>query len=259
MVGSDNTAPANTDTILKTFIAANNTRTAATYGVNSSSPYYRWNKYTYRFNEGVAAGNISEVGVGWLVTGSTYHCWSRALILDGLGAPTTITILSDEFLDVYYEVRFHPTEVDKTGTVVFTGNIGGTYDWTCRDSYITHRPVDQYLNILGDFHFSYVHWGAYGVYNGQPYISKDGLTAITTYQTRHDACGHSFETYVTSNYFVVQVLTLSLAQGNFTPDRVVTFRTSVGCFMYQIVFDPGIPKTLNDVVSVRFKVAWDRA
>ncbi len=128
IVGSGNTTPAFTDSVLANKLAATSSMTAMTLTVESTSPYYRKMVLKYRFAEGVAAGNLAEVGIGW----SSTACFSRALILDGGGNPTTITILSDEYLDVTYEYRIYPKETDDTGTVIFTGNLGGTYDWIAR-------------------------------------------------------------------------------------------------------------------------------
>lgn len=125
-VGSGNTAPAFSNTALVSQVAFSNTVQANTDGVNRSGTFYGWRRRTLRFAAGVATGTLAEVGVSATQTGPLF---SRALILDGGGAPTTITVLSDEVLDVTYELRCYPTMADATGTV----NISGTnYNWTAR-------------------------------------------------------------------------------------------------------------------------------
>jgi hypothetical protein len=126
-VGSGNTAPANTDTALVSQVAASNTvQGAAVTGVNRSGAFYSFRRSTIRFTAGTATGTLAEVGVSATVSGSLF---SRALILDGGGSPTTITVLADEVLDVTYELRVYPTLTDATGTVTIAGV---TYDWTAR-------------------------------------------------------------------------------------------------------------------------------
>ena len=119
-IGSGSTAPTVADIGLDTWIAAQQgTYQAPT--VNSTSPYYISHIVEYHFAIGAAAGNLSEIGIGWQPSGATL--FSRALILDASSTPTTITVLSDEYLYVTYEHRFYPSETDATGSVVFTGSI----------------------------------------------------------------------------------------------------------------------------------------
>lgn len=131
-VGSGNSTPVATQTQLDSVIASTTATTGtATAGIQvTTKPYYNWLRRTYRFAEGVAAGNISEVGLGW---GTGTALWNRALIKDLGGSPTTITVLSDEFLDVIVEIRFYPMDsfsgsfnlLSKTGTVVSTHTYQG--------------------------------------------------------------------------------------------------------------------------------------
>lgn len=65
---------------------------------------YGLSRLSKQFGQGAAAGNLSEVGVGRSAT----DLFSRALIVDGGGNPTTITVLPDEYLTVVYELRRYP-------------------------------------------------------------------------------------------------------------------------------------------------------
>lgn len=125
-VGSGNTAPAVTDTALVSQVAASSTEQALTYGVNRAGTFYGWKRRVTRFTTGTAAGTLAEVGVSPTSGGALF---SRALILDSGGNPTTITVFSDETLDVTYELRLYPVLTDATGTVDISGT---TYNWTAR-------------------------------------------------------------------------------------------------------------------------------
>lgn len=125
-VGSGNTAPANSNTALVSQVAVSNTLQAETTGVNRTGTFYGWRRRTNRFAAGAAAGTLAEVGVSPAAASALF---SRALILDGGGAPTTITVLSDEVLDVTYELRIYPTLADATGTVTIAAVV---YSWTAR-------------------------------------------------------------------------------------------------------------------------------
>jgi hypothetical protein len=117
VVGSGNTAPSNSDTALVSLVGSTTSLTGSTQTAQSTPPYFGTLTMTYRFNAGVATGNLAEVGIGPTNT----NLFSRALILDGGGSPTTITVLSGEALDVSYQLQLHSPTVDVTGSVTISG------------------------------------------------------------------------------------------------------------------------------------------
>jgi hypothetical protein len=112
-VGSGNAAPSFTDTALQTFVAGSAFVNPAT---SIDSPGRYWvATYSYTFPAGSATGNLTEVGTGTAALGTVLS--SRALILDGGGAPTSITVLADEDLVVQYRFRVKQPVADFAGTV----------------------------------------------------------------------------------------------------------------------------------------------
>lgn len=105
-VGTSSTAvdPVNDKGLKNWLVGTGNTAvdSGKSFGWNNSEGF-GWTRLTRQFGEGVAAGIIAEVGAGWAANGDTL--FSRALITDGAGNPTTITVLSDEYLTVIYELR----------------------------------------------------------------------------------------------------------------------------------------------------------
>ncbi len=112
-VGTSSTAPQFTDVALGSRIAGITGFTLET--TIDSTNRYAIHKKTYTFFAGTATGNISEVGVGTAGTGNVL--FSRALILDSFGVPTTITVLADEDLVVIYELYIKQPTGDFTATV----------------------------------------------------------------------------------------------------------------------------------------------
>ena len=108
--GTGNSTPVVSQTILDNQTGVSSSG-IETYGSTTSSPYYGYKIFTFRFNQGIAAGNISEIGVGWSGT-TPLQLFSRTLIKDINGDPTTITVLADETLDVIYELRLYAPETD---------------------------------------------------------------------------------------------------------------------------------------------------
>lgn len=125
-VGSGNATPTAGDTQLASFVAGSQNGAVISSGSTRNSttaPYYSRIEITWRFGMGAAAGNISEVGVANLGANpnASTILFSRALIRDASGNPTTITILSDEYLDITYHLYIYaPAET--------TGSFNQTID-----------------------------------------------------------------------------------------------------------------------------------
>ena len=135
-VGAGTTAAAEGQSALVSFLAATTNRMDYVNTFNSTlSPRYVEKMFRYRFGEGVAAGNIAEVGMFTSAssgTNSSTAISSRARVVDGLGAPTVVTVLSDEFLDVIWRCRWYVPE-DVTGSCnISIDGVPTPFDWTIR-------------------------------------------------------------------------------------------------------------------------------
>jgi hypothetical protein len=262
-VGSGNDAPNVADTSLETFVAASSTQQSATSGAQGSPPYFAYSTKTYRFAVGVATGNLSEVGIGWSSGAGTL--FSRALILDGGGSPTTITVLADEVLDVTYTFRVYPpamadgTPVDVTGTI----NISGVdYDYTIRASRVTtgftSSPTDPYWGVSLDSFFSSgqsaaagsafacgTRPGAIGAITGVPSGTKSAITTATS------------ATYGTNDLYRDGTFTCQLNDGN-SVGGVRCFTFQFNWCGYQCEFDPVLPKDNTKVLTLVFRHTWAR-
>lgn len=124
-VGSGNSTPIASQASLDAFVASTTVSLNNQAGWDSTTnPTYLYERKTWRFAQGAAKGNLSEVGLGW----GDNTLWNRALIKDTVGNPATITILADEVLDVVAEIRVYPAQTpsgsfqlkDKFGSVVST-------------------------------------------------------------------------------------------------------------------------------------------
>ena len=239
-VGSGSTAPVAAQTALVNRIAGTNTVQANVSGAQASAPYYGWQRRTYRFAQGVAAGNLSEVGVGW---GSTGSLFSRALILDGGGNPTTITVLSDEVLDVTYELRRYPGTVDLTGTVVLDGV---THTWVSRTAGVTTAG----------------HWAGIGAMALDGAQSFNGDIGPVTAQWPSGASGALSATplaYSSGSHTRASTVSAGLNNSNLSGGiRSILISSSTGAGSYQIQFDPAIPKDNTKVMSLTIQHTWAR-
>ena len=232
-VGEGSTTPSVEDVNLTDHVAYTDTK-ARTNTVDIQS-LYQQQVATYSFELGVAAGNLTEVGVGW---GTSENLFSHALILDAEGSPTSITVLSDEYLTVVYSYRIYGLPADSTGSVTFTGNIAGTYNWTLRHSIFSsgfiNSPFDYtILPIACD--------GSIGIINSEPSGDKEHLTCTA---------------YVSGSLTTSVTVSASIIDGNFASGiKSIQFR--LGDY-WQVEFDPVIPKTDQDTLSITFEMTWGR-
>ena len=240
-VGSGSTAPVATQTALINRIAGTNTLQAQVYGAQATAPYYGWYRRTYRFAKGVAAGNLSEVGVGWDTSGSLF---SRALILDGGGSPTTITVLSDEVLDVTYELRRYPGTVDLTGTVVLGGV---THNWVSRAAAVTNS---QFWAGTGAMVLEYA-----AAFNGDI-----GPVTASTPSGTSGTLSITALAYSSGSYTRAATVSAGLNDYNLSGGirSIWTYAYYSGIGSYQIQFDPAIPKDNTKVLSLTIQHSWAR-
>lgn len=240
-VGTGSTAPLNTNSNLVNQIAHTTNVQAAVRNTVAASNYSFY-RVTFRFAAGTATGNLTEVGIR-SQTSSTGPLFSRALILDGSGNPTSITVLSNEALDVTYELRlYHPT-TDVTGVL----NLGGTnYNYTIRRA----------LSESPDWG-----WPDLGVTlsrgGNNPAALTGGLVAANSIPSGALTSSSTVtpQTYTTGNFFRDFQITFGLSAPtvSFTS---VTMTTSMG--FYQIAFSPVIPKTSSNILTLMVRLTWAR-
>lgn len=269
-VGTGNTPPAFTDVNLATWKAATTTVqvAAANTAQATTIPYYISQTQTMRFAAGVAAGNLTEVGVVGATnspTSSTAPLFSRALIVDGGGTPIVLPILSDEVLDVTYEFR---TYMPNGGADV-TGTFNMTIDGVSTAFGYTIRPVNMLSvsintgGFVGDWGFTI--WGT----NTQILAFSDGfgfgpttltaLVAVTANPTggsNSDFSSVSTAAYTAGTYRTD--LTYNLALNTFNqPFKMMKIRISPGmCF--QMLMDTNVNKIATKTFTFTIRLSWAR-
>lgn len=247
-VGTGSTAPTVTDTQLQTLVASTGNVQSLSESYVAGPPPYQRAVRTYRFATGAAAGNLSEVGVGWGTSGATL--FSRALIKDGSGNPTTITVLSTEALDISYELRNYPPTTDVTGSVTISGT---SYSYTIRAANITSNTswgarwaVDRGFGVSGTN-------SAAAAYNG-----SIGSTTSTPSGISSSASGYTPAAYSNNSYKKGGTITFGLNNGNLAGGIKSLLTGGEYSSLFQIEFTPTIDKTASKVLTLDFEVSWAR-
>jgi hypothetical protein len=246
-VGTDNTAPNVLDTALAGYLAGTTTRQAESHGARSTPPYYGWKRITYRFATGAAAGNIAEVAIASAAAFVGSVNFSRALVLDEEGDPTTVTVLGDEVLDVTYELRLYPPLDDVLGTFTVTGS--GDHDYTLRAQSVTSSSWGTWLGNVANLDPTgtgglSVRSGPIGAITSSPSGSSSGANV-------------SNAAYGNNNLYRDGSGSYGLNAGNFVGGILsVSFSSTLGYFQYQV--DPVIAKDSTKTLTLTNRVSWGR-
>lgn len=253
IVGSGSAEPQFTDTALQNPVAF---ASADPLLDSQSSNYDRgWYEITVRhqFGQGQAVGNLSEIGIQH--TSASGPLWSRALILDGQGNPTTITVLPDDFLTCYYTLRIMIPKED----AVF--NIDVDYDEDgIVPTIVTGRPLNA---------DSASPWEGWGLQTARTTVNRTslqfysgGLAAPTANNPLGSPTGSgttsiSTVPYVTDSFERYVTRTNGLNEHNSQNLRTARLNALMGA--WQIEFDPPLQKNNTQTMQVTFGYSWARA
>lgn len=152
-VGSGTTPPANGNTQLESLIGS--VSDVATVNTNSnafeSPDYIASSTAVASWPVGAIVGNISEVGANLRNSTATNALDSRALIVDGVGDPTTISITASDQLIVSYTLRYRIPIEQHVSVVDF-----GEGDTTCTLETVGALGVGQWdFNVVFDPSFPF--------------------------------------------------------------------------------------------------------
>lgn len=272
-VGTGNTAPAVTQTGLTNFLlkpgSANRTyasleRVAQGTDVTDPTKPFWWRKVRYVFAPGDVEGNVSEVGI---FRYDHTVMWSRELVRDLSGNPTSVTVLIDEYLEVRYEVRVYPNMASDVRTV----NVLGVNHTVTTMPWLTDIVTSTSGRVLLEGGNSGI--GIADYYQGPDFTDRYiyNLTAgnigtpFTAPPTRvggnsiSQAGGISatVSPYVSGSRSNSIVYTVPPALGNLVGGYgLMVVHTSVG--NWKISFSPNLPKNSDRSFSNALTISWGR-
>ena len=242
--GSGSTAPAPTQTSLVSRVAGTDSVQSDTFANSGASPYFARRTIVFRFAQGVATGVLAEVGVGWASTGSLY---SRALILDALGNPTTITVLADESLDVTYELRIYAWVNETVGAVTLKGIDHSVTQKTALAAQWAIPSSTQLNagNLLSANPFTAYTGPVSSGIEGQPTGTSLGAVAAVAAAYAADSLSRTVN------------ITAGLGQAN-NASGIGSLLLPIGWGFWQIGFTPNVMKTSSDILTLQVRHSWGR-
>lgn len=253
-VGTGTTPPTNSDTQLDSFLAYS--FTAGPNGANSSNqtsaPYFAEYSVEKEFAPGQATGNISEVGFHHSTSGASNgtNLYSRSLVKDGAGNPTTITVLADETLRVTYFHRMYPPVNDVTGTFDLNGT---THSYTLRAANVTSAgswsATSVRAQLVGTTSPSteiQFYGGSIGDVTSQPSGFLD------------DSSTSENDAYVTDSFERVGYVVASLPDAVDVDITAIRFTWNM-LATFQMGVSPPLRKTDMEELKIGIKLTWARA
>jgi hypothetical protein len=256
-VGTGTSTPVVTQTALDARVAGAESSPAGAQAVtatNEGAPLYRTlMTYAYPFAQGSVVGNITEVGVG--TTAATGGLFSRARIVDNLGAPTSITIVALDQLTVYYRVRMIPPLADATGSVSISST---NYNYTMRVANVASFMNVQFL-LNSSLNFSQAQNSGHVAYPAGSVLGP--ITGVPTGTPGVDGTAVT-SSYTTGTYYRDATFNWSITQGNVVGGiQCIRFiwPQTYSAMQFQVRFDTPIPKTNTNVLSLNVRYSWARA
>lgn len=257
VVGSGSVTPQFTDTSLQTLLATSSGTPTSAFGVQTSvEPYYGWERKTAVFGIGAIQGTIAEVGFGVSAT----NLFSRALLTDINGTPTTLTLGGIDRLTLTYEVRQYINITDNTYTIdvngVSTSSLtrpavisgaggGGRYYWS--------PSLYEGLSMYGSY-------GIYAFYGGTtPFVGPITSSPSGT----GDGCNSGGNSaYVPGSYYRDMYGIFSTALGNKTYTAIRYLANSNqgngNGGSWQFSLEPAVAKTQYQNFRIDFRISWAR-
>jgi len=243
-IGTGTTTPANGDTTLAAPAAYTSTLQSWNTS-NSGSPLYETSTtFVYRFNAGALNGNYTEVGIGW----STAALFSRALIVDGGGSPTSVTVASSEYLDVYYRLKVVPLLTDYTYGLTISSV---TYSVTRRAGAVSNS--NDWSPYIGPILAADSGGATVSAFTG----ALGEVTGIPSGTVEHYFADATNASYVNNSHTNTGSLGFDLNTFNL-PGGIKTILVANTIGKWQHEFTPVLPKDNTKIMTLSFSVTWGR-
>jgi hypothetical protein len=252
-VGTGNATPTNSDTSLQAYVASTSNVTLDSQNNGGPSGYVAQCQFHHVYAQGAVVGNMAEIGIGWASGGGSL--WSRALILDGGGSPTTLTVTSIDQLTVYYELTCTPILTDLTGTVSISGT---SYNYTGRISNCASFANGLYSTLQ-------LNGSRFGLGTNASTYATQTLGAITSTPAGTPASGGSSvaASYTSGNKYLDTTYTWLPADGNASGGVgafSLNFSTNMQ-YQYVLAATSGgavVPKDNTKTMTMVIRFSWDR-
>lgn len=269
-VGTGTTPETVSDTALDAFVASTGT-ISDSFGAETSAPYWAHHTSQYRFSPGFGGGPVNLNEVGGSTTTGTGSLATRALTVNGSGTPTTISVLADEYLDVYYKRRNYPAHLteatgaptDPTGSIDVSGSSHGYTVRPCIVTYAGSKSVSTNAGWAAHLDNAFGAGVGYAFHLGSRAMALDEdatLGAVTGfpggYASSDNETTYGSAAYTPTSYARELWWQWGITDANFAPKGIggLVLKTTLGC--YSVIFDTPIMKVLGEVFTYYHDFSW---
>lgn len=253
-VGTGNTTPTFTDTTLSAPMTPAALFTSSSTSYVAGPPAYYSALYSYQWAQGAIVGNIAEVGIGGLASltppfTGTLAAFSHALIVDGGGSPTTISVLSTDTLNVSYECRLYLNITDTSYSLVIDGT---TYSGI-------YRPADIATPTFLINNLEFLR--STGVSPAITYYPGT-IGSITTHPSGSGMGGNpsqipwSYGTYTPGSYTIQATSSMAANTGVAMNITAIMLSTNFGRWQFSV--SPSWNRAIFQSISTTFAISWGR-
>ncbi|WP_313319596.1 hypothetical protein [Stenotrophomonas sp.] len=288
IAGAGTATPAVTDTALQSYLGGGNAFQSASTVINSTvAPRSMTTSVTIRGAEGAVVGNVAELALYWGSTGgtqapsNTVSICNRVRVTDELGAPTTIQVQADEFLEITCEMTWFAID-------------GATGVWQMMDKGVLKtfnyeiRPVSMNSNAWKTIGInssvvpfnpsSYISTASTSSYNSPKalaqttFVNPSATGASNTEAPGWNVASNAFdsnqllEAYVPGSRTTKQRIRLPLNNGNLAAPGIRSIMIPFGdtsansCWcVHQMLLDGPFVKTSNELLDMPITVVRDNA
>lgn len=251
-VGTSSTTPNVSDTTLGAQTGSACPVETSTNSVQyTTTPYYSNHTRVYTFTVGAVSGNLTEIG--FFSAASNGTMWSRSLIKDSGGNPTTLTLLATEQLKVTYTVRrYIPASLTGSFTLDTNGT-NSTINYTITPANISSSsgPFKTGFFSNRDIYMYVYETNTLGAITSKPSGTTSSYISVVQ------------STYTQGSFYSVFTPTIGATIANYT--------TGIGSISfwcgsditpddaaYQCSFSPKIMKTSSQTLAIGIRLSWGR-
>lgn len=248
-VGTGTATPAFSDTTLQSPLVISSPASPTSASYVAGPPAYNFSTIAWAYPLGSVIGNISEVGAGTFIVNpfilANFRCFSRQLILDSMGNPTTIAVTSSDQLNVSYQLRLYFDLTDSTTSINISGT---TYGGTIRRA-LTGLSRAGVMGITTDT-------PGWGFTTCSICLGSLGTTSSSPggYHLPYDTA--TFGTYTPGSFTNTVILHWNTSIANYA---IISGFFGCDCLGYwQFELLPGFAKTSSNTLAINFSFAWAR-
>ena len=277
VAGTGNATPSEANTVLASYAGKQTTRPIALVVTRQTNPatelYIKFVERT-TFNPGAFGGsavNIAEAGktFGQPTLGSVNSSttvFSRGLLVDSGGSPTTISVAPDEYLDIVWEFTIY-VPYDTTGTVSLTiDGVPTDHTYFVRPIRLDGIPGPGYswgIPMVGGVGTSALTISNITTTAPESYakgfaLSNTALTtpAVTPTGAFLEATSHSSSAYVANSKQRQYNAVWSLTAGNAPAPGVTIVTCTLNWPSFQVSYSPPIAKTSAKQLNLSFMLSF---